>query len=169
VTNWSQVGGPDLPILTFARSEKSDGTVTAFKGFIFQPEDEWSPGQIVNNNTEGLQQVKLSPNGIYFGAAKEVMTDFCGVRPLAIGKTENTLVKPYIEPLSLAEACSKGKRNQINPIVVKNQTYPLTRKIYVVIKADGSDRQKAGEAYANLLMTQQGQDLLEKSGFVSIK
>jgi serine/threonine protein kinase len=169
ITNWSKVGGPDLPILTFARSEKADGTVTAFKAFILQAEDQWNPNQIVSNTTEGLQQVKLSPNGIYFGAAKEVMTDFCGVRPLAIGSNENDLVKPYLEPLSLAETCSKGKRNQINPAVIKNQLYPLTRKIYVVIKADGSDRQKAGEAYANLLMTQQGQNLLEKSGFVSIK
>ncbi len=169
VTNWSEVGGPDLPILAFSRSEKVDGTVTAFKGFILQPEDEWNPSQIVNNTTQGLQQVKFSPNGIFFGAAKEVMTDFCGVRPLAIGSNENDLIKPYLEPLSLAETCSKGKRNQINPAVIKNQLYPLTRKIYVVTKADGTDRQKAGEAYANLLMTQQGQELLEKSGFVSIK
>jgi phosphate transport system substrate-binding protein len=98
------------------------------------------------------------------------MTDFCGVVPLAIGKAEISLVKPYLEPLQSPEnGCSQGRRNIVNPEVVKDQTYPLTRKIYVVIQADGNDRQKAGEAYANLLMTQQGQNLLEKSGFVSIK
>ena len=168
VTNWSEVGGPDLPILTFSRSEKADGTVTSLKNFILKPEDEWNPNQLVDNVTEGLQKVKSSPNGIFFGPAKEVMTDFCGVVPLAIGKSENNLVKPYLEPLQYPEnGCSQ--RNQVNPAVVKNQTYPLTRKIYVVLQADGTDRQKAGEAYANLLMTQQGQSLLEKSGFVSIK
>lgn len=170
VTNWSQVGGPDLPILAFARSEKADGTVTNLKKFILQPGDEWNPNQLVDNVTEGLQKVKASPNGIFFGSAKIVMTDFCGVVPLAIGKAETSLVKPYLEPLQSPEnGCSAGRRNLINPEVVKNETYPLARKIYVVIQADGSDRQKAGEAYATLLMTPQGQELLEKSGFVSIK
>ncbi len=168
VTNWSEVGGPDLPILTFSRSEGADGTVTALKDFILKPGDEWNPSQLVDNVTEGLQKVKSSPNSIFFGPAKEVMTDFCGVVPLAIGKTENKLVKPYVEPLQYPEnGCNK--RNQINSAVVKDQTYPLTRKIYLVLQADGTARQKAGEAYANLLMTQQGQALLEKSGFVSIK
>ncbi len=169
VTNWKQLGGADLPILTFSRSENADGSVSAFKELILQQEDKWNPNQLVSNTTEGLQKVKSSPNSIFFGAAKEVMTDFCGVRPLAIGKTEHNLVKPYLEPLQSTADCIKGKRNQINPAVIKNQVYPLTRKLYVVTKADGTDRQKAGEAYTNLLMTNQGQDLLQKSGFVSIK
>jgi phosphate transport system substrate-binding protein len=65
-------------------------------------------------------------------------------------------------------ACLKGERNKINPEVIKNKTYPLTRKIYVIIKADGTERQKAGEAYAKLLKTKQGQELLERAGFVRI-
>jgi phosphate transport system substrate-binding protein len=88
---------------------------------------------------------------------------------LAIGKSADKLVKPYEEPLQSPDVCSKGKRNKMNIKVIKNQEYPLTRKIYVIFKADGSDRQKAGEAYVNLLKTKQGQDLLEKAGFVSIR
>jgi phosphate transport system substrate-binding protein len=51
---------------------------------------------------------------------------------------------------------------------IKSQAYPLTRKIYTIYKADGANSQKAGEAYTNLLLTQQGQELLEKAGFVRI-
>ncbi len=167
LTNWQQVGGPNLPIVAFSRAENAGGSVSSFRDLVLQKGDEWK-FQLVNNTTAGLQQVIKNRGGIYYGAAKEVMTDFCGVLPLAIGKTENNLVKPYLEPLQSAAACSQGKRNEINPVVVSNQEYPLTRKIYVVIQADGTDRQRAGEAYANLLQTKQGQALLTKAGFVSI-
>ncbi len=167
-TNWSKLGGPDLPIKTFSRSEKADGTVSAFKDMVLKKGDQWEPNQIVNNTTEGLQKVKSDPNGIFFGSAKVMLTDFCGVRPLAIGKSKSNLVKPYLEPLQSTESCNQGRRNEINPAVIKSREYPLTRQIYVVVKADGSERQKAGEAYVKLLMTQQGQELLQKSGFVSV-
>jgi serine/threonine protein kinase len=167
VTNWSQVGGPNLPILAFSRDEKAGGTVSSFKDLVLQKGDEWK-FQVVSNTTEGLQQVGKNPGGIYYGAAKEVIVDSCNTKPLAIGKDTNNLVKPYREPLQSADACNKGQRNQINTEVIRNRDYPLTRKIYVIIKANDSDRQKAGEAYASLLKTKQGQILLEKAGFVSL-
>jgi phosphate transport system substrate-binding protein len=39
----------------------------------------------------------------------------------------------------------------------------------VVVKQDGQIDQQAGEAYANLLLTVQGQELIEKAGFVRIR
>jgi serine/threonine protein kinase len=167
VTNWSEVGGPNLPILALSRAETAGGTVSSFKDLVLKKGDSWKFKQ-VTNTTEGLQQVKTNLGGIYYGAGKEVIVDFCDTKPLPIGKTADSLVKPYQEPLQSPEACGRGQRNKLNTEVIKNQEYPLTRKIYVIIKADGTDRQKAGEAYANLLKTKQGQNLLEKAGFVSI-
>jgi serine/threonine protein kinase len=167
VTNWSQVGGPNLPIIALSRVESSGGTVSSFKDLVLKKGDELK-FQMVASTTEGLQQVIKNPGGIYYGAAKEVIVDSCSTKPLAIGKTANSFIKPYQEPLHSVDDCKKGARNKINAEVIKNQEYPLTRKIYVIIKADGTDRQKAGYAYAKLLKTKQGQDLLEKSGFVSI-
>jgi serine/threonine protein kinase len=167
ITNWRQVSGLNLPIAAFSRTENAGGSVSSFKDLVLQKGDELKP-QLVGTTTEGLQRVGKTLGGIYYGAAKEVMTDFCGVMPLAIGTTANNLVKPYQEPLQSPAGCGEEKRNELNPEVIKNQAYPLTRKIYVVVKADGTDRQKAGEAYANLLQTKQGQDLLRKAGFVSI-
>ncbi len=167
VTNWSQVGGPNLPIIALSRVESSGGTVSSFKDLVLKKGDELK-FQMVANTTEGLQQVIKNLGGIYYGAAKEVIVDSCSTKPLAIGTTANSFVKPYQEPLRSLNDCKKGDRNKINAEVIRNQDYPLTRKIYVIIKADGSDRQKAGYAYAKLLKTKQGQELLEKSGFVSI-
>jgi serine/threonine protein kinase len=167
VTNWSQVGGSNVPLVAFSRAENTGGTVSSFKDLVLHKEDKWQ-FQTVGNTTEGLQQVGKNLGGIYFGAAKEVITDSCNTKPLAIGKTADDLVKPYQTPLKSAADCNRGQRNQIDPKVVRNQTYPLTRQIYVIITTTNRDRQKAGEAYADLLKTKQGQTLLEKAGFVSI-
>jgi serine/threonine protein kinase len=168
ITNWNQVSGPNLPIVAFSRDEKAGGTVSSFKDLVLKKGDELKI-QTVKSTTEGLQQVKNNPGGIYYGAGQEVIVDSCYTQPLPIGKTADKLVKPYEEPLQSPDVCSKGQRNKMNTKVVKNQDYPLTRKIYVIIKADGSDKQNAGEAYVNLLKTKQGQELLEKAGFVSIR
>lgn len=167
VTNWSQVGGPNLPIVAFSRSEKAGGTVSSFKDLVLKKEDVWK-FQSVNNTTEGLQQVSKNPGGIYYGAAKEVIVDSCNTKPIAIGTTTANLVKPYQEPLKSVAECNSGQRNQIESEVIKNRSYPLTRQIYVIIKTDDLDRQKAGETYAKLLKTKQGQILLEKAGFVGL-
>jgi serine/threonine protein kinase len=167
VTNWREVGGQNLPIVAFSRAESAGGTVSSFKDLVLQKEDNWK-FKLVNSTTEGLQQVGKNPGGIYYGAAKEVITDSCNTKPLAIGKTIDRLVKPYREPLQSSEACNRGQRNQLDPAVVRSQEYPLTRQLYVIISTDNSERQKAGEAYADLLRTNQGQSLLEKAGFVTI-
>jgi serine/threonine protein kinase len=166
-TNWNQVGGPDLPIIAYSREESSGGTVSSFKDLVLQKGDTFK-FQPVSSPTAGLQQVGKNPGGIYYGAAKEVIVDSCNTKPIAIGKTATDLVKPYQEPLQSPAACNAGQRNKINTTVVRDQTYPLTRQIYVIIKTNDADRQKAGEAYANLLKTKQGQELLEKAGFISL-
>ena len=167
VTNWNQVGGVNLPIVAFSRTEASGGTVSSFKDLVLKKGDKLQV-RTVSNTTQGLQQVKNNLGGIYYGAAKEVITDSCNTKPLAIGKTAANLVKPDRAPLQSAAACERGQRNQIDPKVVRSRDYPLTREIYVIINTNDRDRQKAGEAYTNLLKTKQGQNLLEKAGFVSI-
>ncbi|WP_310489810.1 serine/threonine-protein kinase [Chamaesiphon sp. VAR_69_metabat_338] len=174
ITNWRQVGGPNLPIVAFARPESTGGTVSSFYDLVLKKkdkqqfrDDKWQP-QFVGSTTEGLQKVSRNLGGIYYGAAKEVIIDSCNTKPLAIGKAADNLVKPYRDPLQSPAACRSGQRNQLNTVAIKSQTYPLTRLIYVIIKTTNPGSKQAGEAYANLLKTQQGQQLLEKAGFVSI-
>jgi serine/threonine protein kinase len=167
IKNWKEVGGEDLPIYPLFRNPSS-GTGFSFREFIDVPEKNIK-AELVQTPSEGLQQVLKHPGAIFYGSAKEMIVDSCGTKPIAIGKTQGSAIKPYQEPLQSFEACNnKGHKNKINFEVIKNQTYLFTRKIYVVIKADGSDRQKAGEAYAKLLKTKQGQELLERAGFVRI-
>jgi serine/threonine protein kinase len=164
VKNWSQVGGPNLPIEAFSRREDSAGSVSVFKNLVLNGNNMGSHVIMVDNTTQGLNKVKSSKGGIYYGAAKEVIVDFCETKPLAINS-----VKPYLEPLQTPNTCGDSNRNKINRDVIETHQYPLIRKIYVVIKADGSIKQQAGEAYVKLLKTKQGQEILGSAGFVGIK
>jgi serine/threonine protein kinase len=170
VTNWNQVGGPNLPIVAFSRDLKAGGTVSSFQDLVLGKDSKinFDFVKTVRSPQAGLQQTKANPGGIFYGSAKETIVDFCDTKPLAIGNSGNNLIAPYQLPLQSPSACQKGKRNQINVTTIKSQAYPLTRKIYTIYKADGANSQKAGEAYTNLLLTQQGQELLEKAGFVRI-
>jgi serine/threonine protein kinase len=170
VTNWNQVGGPNLPIVPFSRDPNAGGTVSSFQDLVLGKEGQFNFDmvKIVKTPNDGLQKVKSNPSAIYYGSAKEMIVDFCDSKPLLIGSDQSNLVAPFREPLQTPNDCRQGKKNQINTDSIKTQQYPLTRKIYVIFKADGLNSQKAGESYAHLLKTQQGQDLLEKAGFVGI-
>lgn len=170
VTNWDRVGGPKLPIVAFSRDPKVGGTVSSFQNLVLGKDTNinFNVVRTVKSPQAGLEQVKTNPGAIYFGAAKEVIVDFCDSKPLPIANSENQPIAPYQTPLQSPQNCQQGHRNNINIDSIKNQQYPLTRKIYVIFKADGARSQTAGEAYAHLLLTEQGQDLLQKAGFVSI-
>ncbi|HAG84930.1 MAG TPA: phosphate ABC transporter substrate-binding protein, partial [Cyanobacteria bacterium UBA12227] len=47
--------------------------------------------------------------------------------------------------------------------------YRPTNRLFVIMKKDGDRSQKAGEAFANLLLTSPRQELIEQAGFVRIK
>lgn len=170
VTNWNQVGGPNLLIVPFSRDPNAGGTVSSFQDLVLGKAGQFNFDvvKIVKTPNDGLQRVKSNPNAIYYGSAKEMIVDFCDSKPLLIGSNQSNLVAPFRKPLQTPNDCRQGKKNQINTDSIKTQDYPLTRKIYVIFKADGLNSQKAGESYAHLLKTQQGQDLLEKAGFVGI-
>lgn len=53
--------------------------------------------------------------------------------------------------------------------VLRSGEYPLSRRLVVVVKQNGQFEQQAGEAYANLLLTAEGQKMISKAGFVNIR
>lgn len=54
----------------------------------------------------------------------------------------------------------------INAAVIQNGTYPLTRRLYVVVRADDSMDTGAGKAYADMVLSREGQQLIQEAGFV---
>ena len=164
ITNWSQVGGPNLAIQPFERpSSTGSGTIEVLLG-------KSKPGanvQDVPTTTEGLRKLATNPGGVYFSTATELVPQ-CTVKPVAIGRQPGQFVPPYQEPLVPPGSCP-AQRNQLNTSAFQSGQYPLTRNLFVIVKQNGAAEQTAGEAYANFLLTPQGQDLVVKAGFVSIR
>jgi phosphate transport system substrate-binding protein len=167
LTNWNQVGGPNLPITPYSRRKEEGGTIEFFVENILEGGAFGSNVQFIPTTTEALQKLAGNPGGIYYASAPEVVPQ-CKVKSLPIGRQPNQLVPPYKEPFVPLSQCP-GQRNQLNVEAFKSGQYPITRRLFVIVKQNGQADQQAGEAYANLLLTTQGQELITKTGFVPIR
>jgi phosphate transport system substrate-binding protein len=166
ITNWSQVGGPNLPITPITRP-LDGGTVEFFVANILGGNAFGSNVQQISTTTEALRAVSTDPGAIYYASAPEVVGQ-CTTKPLPIGQQANQWIAPYVEPLVPPQNCP-AQRNQINNAVLQSGQYPITRRLFVIVKQNGQPDQQAGETYANLLLTNEGQTLLEQAGFVRIR
>jgi phosphate transport system substrate-binding protein len=154
IINWLEVGGPNLPIHIYASGAEELNGAT----FI----------QIVNS-TDAFRKVASDPGGIHFGSSGTLTVAQCGIKTLSIGTSSDRLVAPYQLPAIAPTDCSAQKHNQLNPDVLQSGAYPLLRKLSVAIVEDGGSRQQAGEAYANMLLTTQGQKLMRQAGYLNLK
>jgi phosphate transport system substrate-binding protein len=132
-------------------------------GQAFGPDVEF-----VSTTTQALQKVAGSPGAIYYASAPEVVPQ-CSILPLPLGRTQGEYVAPYQEPFVLPNQCP-GKRNKLNIEAFQSGKYPITRNLFVVVKQTNTEiERQAGLGYANLLLSQQGQELITQSGFVRIR
>ncbi|NJK38749.1 MAG: PstS family phosphate ABC transporter substrate-binding protein [Oscillatoriales cyanobacterium RM2_1_1] len=167
ITNWSELGGPDLLIQPYSRRIEDGGTIEFFVDNILDGEAFGANVEFIPTTTQALRQVSQNLGGIYYASAPEVV-DQCTIKPLPVGSKPDQLVPPYQEPFVPPEACP-AQRNQLNASAFRTGEYPITRRLFVIIKQNGQVDQQAGETYANLLLTEQGQALIEETGFVRIR
>jgi len=165
ITNWSQVGGPTVPITPYSRRDVG-GTVEFFVDNVLEGDSFGNNVQAVPNTTEALRQVANDPGGIYYASAPEVVGQ-CSIRPLPVGRQPNQFIAPYEPPLVPPSQCP-AQRNQINLAALKSGDYPITRTLFVIVKQNGQAEQQAGEAYANFLRTEEAQSALLDLGFVPL-
>jgi phosphate transport system substrate-binding protein len=166
INNWRELGGQDLPIVPYSRGIEEgifDIVKTQRNNNTQFPNDV----KIVRNTTIALQEIKNNLGGIYYASATEIVPQ-CTVKTLLVGKDDTKFVAPYQEPFVPLNNCPTN-RNIVNFIAFQNGDYPLTRQLSVVVKENGQVEQQVGESYAKLLLTSQGQQLLTKAGFSSIR
>lgn len=167
ITNWQQVGGPNLAIKPYSRPVTDGGTVELFVQEILKNQQFAPNVGFVSTTTQALRQIASNPGGIYYASAPEVVPQ-CTIKPLPLGRSSNELVAPYQEPFVPLAQCP-NKRNQLNTGDFQSKQYPITRSLFVVVKQNGQVEQQAGVAYANFLLSNQGQELISQSGFVKIR
>jgi phosphate transport system substrate-binding protein len=156
VTNWEEVGGPDMPIVPVSLDPKLTSTIQVlFEGLedaALSPE-----ATIVRDYTAAIRKVSETPGAISYASAPSVI-DQRTVHLLALAKAGSN---------QFVQVSTKG--NQINAEAMRDATYPFTRRLFVIIRRDGTLDEKAGMAYANFLLSADGQKIIEKSGFVAIR
>jgi phosphate transport system substrate-binding protein len=167
ITNWRQLGGPNLAITPYSRSPETGGTIDFFQENILQDQPLGTQVQFVRDTTEGLRNVGKNRGGIYYASASAVVPQ-CTVKALPLGRTLTSLISAYKEPIIPASQCP-AQRNQVNQEDFKTGKYPITRRLFVIVKENGQLDEQAGNAYANLLLTNEGQDLIQQAGFVKIR
>lgn len=156
VTNWKQLGGDYLPIVPLSKPADNSTTLDIlFEGL--KGANLGNNVQAVRDITASVRQVAATPGAIGYGTASEISNQKT-IRLLRIAKKHS---KQYIPPV-----IGNGK---VNTKAFQNGTYPLTRTLFVVIRRDGQISEQGGVAYANLLLSKQGQQLIEKAGFVPIR
>ena len=167
ITNWRDLGGPDLTITPFSRPVESGGTVVELQRQILDNQPFGKTVKFIRNTTQALRLVNQTPGGIYYASAATVIGQ-CSVKPLPLGRNLHGLVSPYQSPYVPSANCPQ-QRNQINTEAIRSGQYAFTRRLFVVIKQNGQLDQQAGQAYANLLLSAQGQNLLQEAGFVNLR
>ena len=165
ISNWREVGGADLPITVYSRPPSTGDLVNRFKTKILQNRQFSSQVEYVPTTTQALRKLANNPGGIYYDSTAAMILQ-CTAKLLPLGLQPDALVAPYRPPLIPASQCPQ-KRNQLNVKALKTARYPLTHYLYVVFLENKAESQ-IGRAYANFLLTPQGQKLIAKTGFVPL-
>ncbi len=156
ITNWKEVGGADLAIVPFARDPKVANLLNELLG---QDSDQVSPRvNLIRDYTDAIRKVASTPGGISFGGNAPLVGQRT-IRPLAVAKAKS---QEYIQPF-----IDNGR--QLNAAAMRDGTYPVTRRLFVIIREDSTLDQLAGEAYVNMLLSKEGQNIVQKSGLVPLR
>ena len=169
VTNWSELGGPNLPIAAYSRSPEAAGTAKYFLDSIMDADAYGENVIFVGDTTTGIRQVLGNEGGIYYASAPEIVNQ-CSIYaiPIATVAQPDNFVPPYSGSWRTGQACL-SQENTVNKDNFRDGSYPLTRRLFVVVKADGGIDETAGRAYADMLLSTEGQTLIEEAGFVGIR
>ena len=157
ITNWQQVGGPDLPVVPFVFDPKVAPSTLLL--LFEKPELEQfsNAAQYVRDYTDAIRKVSSTPGGISYASAA-IIANQRSVSPLSLARGNS---KDYINPFT--------QERKINTEALQNGDYPLLRRFFIGIREDGTIDERVGKAYANIWLSQSGQELIEQAGFVPIK
>jgi phosphate transport system substrate-binding protein len=143
ITNWKQVGGADLAIVAYSR-ETSSGTYEFFKEHVLKNKNYKK--NILSMPATGaiIQSVSQTKGAIGYVGLAYLENDVKAIKVSYDGKS-------FVAP-SVATA--------------KNKTYPIVRPLFFYY-----DKKNAAKLtpFINFVESAQGQDLVDKVGYISLK
>ncbi|MFQ3629498.1 MAG: phosphate ABC transporter substrate-binding protein, partial [Cyanobacteriota bacterium] len=143
ITNWSEVGGPNLPIKVINRANDS-GTQSFFKDVVllggdFAPD---GPNFITLARDETTPMLRaLGNNGIGYSTVQQVVNQ----------QTVRIVPIDGVQPTDIA--------------AVKNGTYPISRIIFLVARRQTSP---AVKQFIDMTLSSSGQQIVQQTGFIPL-
>lgn len=157
VTNWKQFGGPDLKIVPVSQDpDAQSSTSFLLQGMAGSEKRFGNNVRVARDTTGAIRQVARTPGAIGYGA-QPLVANQSTVRSIGLAKRGS---QDYVLPV---------KDGKINKQAVLDGSYPLIRRIFVILREDGEIDELAGRAYVNLLLSQEGQALIERAGYLPIR
>ncbi len=145
ITNWKQVGGPDLPIVVFSRDSNS-GTYGFFQQNVLRNQN-WGRGvRFMPSTSEEGREVARTLGGIGYGGVA-YFKNRPGLKILKIAAKEgDTAYAPTEEN-------------------VRSRKYPIWRYLYFY--TNGKPRGEVAN-FINWVLSKEGQSLVEEVGYYSL-
>jgi serine/threonine protein kinase len=161
VTNWKDVGGSDMKITVVKRKTQKTGTVDVFQDKVLNGKPYTANRIEPENATQTIRTVASTPGAIGFFSVSLVLNQE-RIRIVPIAKQDKSA---FVSP------CADDTCKAVNKNLIENSSYPkeMIGNLYVVVKLDGGLKQQAGIAYANMLLSDEGQKLIEEAGFVPLR
>ena len=150
ITNWQHLGGVNLPIIPILLTPENLEILA-----IHNLESVSKKTQYAANYTLAVRKVIAIPGTISLASASLIQNQQ-GIKVFHLAAEDSA---NYIAPMI---------KKKPNLKLFENGAYPLTRRLFIVIRQDGTPEQIAGEAYAQMLLSNQGQEIVEASGFVPL-
>ena len=154
LANWQELGGKDLPITPVILSQEN------VESLGFEVGDQANI-QYAPNHTLAVRKVINTPGAIGYASASLVQSQSL-LKFLTLGQpsSANPSVVDYVSPF-MADG-------QPNKQAFEQGIYPITRKLKLV-SISYPISQAAGQAIANIILSEQGQDIVDQAGFVPIE
>ena len=149
ITNWSEIGGNDLPIVKLSRETNSGTHVYFLEEVVRQGDKEnttlFSQDTLLLPSSEGIiSEVRDNPNAIGYDGLGYI-TDEVKVISVAINAGDDYII-PSIE-------------------TVNNKLYPIARNLYMYTNGEPVSHVKE---YLEWILSEEGQLIVAELGFVPI-
>ena len=160
ITNWKQLGGEDReirPILMAGMWQNPMG---------IRLDDGVNPNTIfIKDRVKGKKILKKTEGAIFYTSASLAADELDEVNVISIKKSDGTVVSPVLgEGVTNKEAIASNQYPLVRTLIliVKRNDYSTERKNALTLQ------QKAVRAFADYLISPQGQRIVEDTGFVAM-
>ena len=143
ITNWNQVGGPNMKIIVYSR-ETSSGTYEFFKEHVMNKKNFASSALLMAANGTVVQSVSQTNGAIGYVGLAYVEKD---VKALHVSYDKG---KSYVAP---------------NVANAKSRKYPITRPLYYYFLASQAGRLNP---FVSFITSTQGQQIVLAEGYVPL-